>query len=64
MKQSEYMSIINKLFNKHIGVNKHILDSYCYNDHRACNLIVGFKKDVGGTWTKVLELSSCKRNWK
>ena len=46
MKQSEYMSIINKLFNKHIGENKPILDSYCYNDHRACNLIVDFKKDV------------------
>lgn len=46
MKQSEYMSIINKLFNKHIGANKHIFDSYCYNDHRACNLIVSFKKDI------------------
>lgn len=46
MKQGEYMSIINKLFNKHIGRNKPILDSYCHNDHRACNLIVDFKKDV------------------
>ena len=46
MKQSEYMSIINKLFNKHIEGNKHVFDSYCYNDHRACDLIVDFKKDV------------------
>lgn len=46
MKQSEYMSIINKLFSKHIEGNKHIFDSYCYKDHRACDLIVSFKKDV------------------
>ena len=46
MKQSEYMLIINKLFNKHIERNKHVFDSYCYNDHRACDLIVDFKKDV------------------
>lgn len=46
MKQSECMSIINELFNKHIKDNEHIFKRYCYNDHRACDLISNFKKDV------------------
>nr|DAL94211.1 MAG TPA: Protein of unknown function (DUF4446) [Caudoviricetes sp.] len=46
MKQSECMSIINRLFNERIKSNEHIFKSYCYFDHRACDLIVNFKKDV------------------
>lgn len=44
MKQNECISIINELFNKHIKANEHIFKSYCYSDHRACDLIVNFKK--------------------
>lgn len=46
MKQSECMSIINRLFIKHIKENENIFRSYKYDDHRACDLIVNFKKDV------------------
>ena len=43
MKQSECMSIINRLFIKHIKENENIFRSYKYDDHRACDLIVNFK---------------------
>lgn len=46
MKQSECISIVNRLFTKHIKANEHIFKSYCYSDHRACDLIINFKKDV------------------
>lgn len=53
MKQSECMSIINRLFNEHIKSNEQIFKSYCYCDHRACDLIVNFKKML-----RSLDLSS------
>lgn len=46
MKQTECMSIINRLFNEHIKTNEHIFKSYCYSDHRVCGLIISFKKEV------------------
>ena len=46
MKQSECISVINELFKKHIKTNEQIFKSYNYCDHRACDLIINFKKEV------------------
>ena len=44
--QKEYMDCIKREFISTIKVNSTIIDAYCYNDHRACDLIIGFKKNV------------------
>ena len=40
--QQEYMNFITDWFSNYIMINEHILDKYCYNDHRASDLIYKF----------------------
>ena len=44
--QKEYMGCIKNEFIVNIQMFSRIIDAYCYNDHRACDLINRFKENV------------------
>jgi hypothetical protein len=44
--QREYINAIKNEFIVSFKLRKDILDAYCYNDHRACDLIKRFKEKV------------------
>ena len=54
--QKEYMNFIKKEFKKHIEINSWVLDKYCYNDHRAIDVIRCFVDSVKSAG---LQFSNC-----
>ena len=44
--QKEYMAIIKKEFADIIESNKNIFDAYNYSNHKACDLIIQFRKNI------------------
>ncbi len=54
--QKEYMNAIKNEFIVSFKLHKGILDAYCYNDHRACDLISKFKENIKRCG---LKLSNC-----
>ena len=44
--QKEYMDAIKNEFIVNIKLFSNVINAYCYNDHRACDLIRRFKNNV------------------
>jgi hypothetical protein len=44
--QKEYMHAIKNEFVIAFKLHRDVLNAYCYNNHKACDLIKGFKENV------------------
>lgn len=44
--QKEYMDALKNEFVSTIQFFADVINAYCYNDHRACDVIKGFKENV------------------